>query len=255
MRCVWCSIPVVLGVVVAACNQPPASNVSPTAPSAAALDAKPGGGPQTISGKPGGPPTISLRLTVSNTDALGNASGITNDGQGDYVDGSQNVQAQLDSQGTLAFNTFTSNRGSATRWVNYDFSRPVDPLNTFRPPQDHTRNYHFSTGGSPFSQWVPVQYLGTPGFPTSECGYMGNGFNADSSTNYRVSYHKGYEDIANSPTSFAVFTRVTETPAVWTVQPAGSCSANMNIAALRSGDGTVLYGYYSIPFSFTLTAK
>jgi len=151
MRCVWCSIPVVLGVVVAACNQPPASNVSPTAPSAAALDAKPGGGPQTISGKPGGPPTISLRLTVSNTDALGNASGITNDGQGDYVDGSQNVQAQLDSQGTLAFNTFTSNRGSATRWVNYDFSRPVDPLNTFRPPQDHTRNYHFSTGGSPFS--------------------------------------------------------------------------------------------------------
>jgi hypothetical protein len=29
----------------------------------------------------------------------------------------------------------------------------------------------------------------------------------------------------------------------------------MNIAGLRSGDGTVLYGYYTIPFYFTLTAK
>lgn len=255
MRCVWLSIPVVLGVVVAACNQPTASNASPTAPSAAALNAKPGGGTQTVSGKPAGAPTISLRLTVSNTDALGNASGITNDSQGDYVDGSQNVQAQLDSSGTLAFNTFTSSRGNATRWVNYDFSRPADPLNTFRPPQDHTRNYHFSTGTSDFSPWVPVQYLGTPGYPTSECGYMGNSFAADSSTGYRVSYHKGYEDTANSPTAFAVFTRVSVTPAVWTVQPAGSCSPSTNIAALRSADGTVLYGYYTIPFYFTLTAQ
>jgi hypothetical protein len=242
---VWRSIAVVLGVVVAACNQSSASHASPAAPSAAALDAKSGGGP----------PTISLRLTVSNTDALGNASGITNDGQGDYVDGSQNVQAQLDSSGTLAFNTFTANHGSATRWVSYDFSQPVDPLNTFRPSQDRTQNYHFSTGPSSFSTWAPVQYLGTSGYPTSECAYMGNAFNADSSTAYRVSYHKGFEDTASSATSFAVFTRVSVTPAVWTVQPAGSCSPNTNIAALRSGDGTVLYGYYAIPFYFTLTAK
>lgn len=102
---------------------------------------------------------------------------------------------------------------------------------------------------------MPVQYLGTPGYPTSECGYMGNGFAANSSIGYRVSFHKGFEDTAASPTSFAVFTRLSVTPAVWTVQPAGSCSPTANVAALRSEDGSVLHGYYTMPFLFTLTAK
>lgn len=205
--------------------------------------------------KPSNPQVIPLTITVSNTDASGNPSGIINDGLGAYVDGVQNVEARLDLAGTLAFNTFTAKRGSATRWVHYDFSRPVDPLNLFRPPQDHTQNYHFSTGGTPFSPFVPVQYLGTPGYPTSQCGYMGNGFSANSSTGYRVSFHKGFEDTAASPTSFAVFTRISVTPAVWTVQPAGSCSPTANVAALRSEDGSVLHGYYTMPFLFTLTAK
>lgn len=220
------------------------AETSPVAPSAASQEAK---------ASP--PPTIALSITVSNTDAFGNPSGITNDGQGAYVDGVQNVEARLDMAGTLAFNTFTAHRGSAARWVNYDFSRPVDPLNLFRPPQDHTQNFHFSTGGSQYSPFVPVQYLGTGGYPVSECGYMGNSFQANSTTSYRVSFHKGYEDTAGSPTSFAVFTRVSITPAVWTVQPAGSCSPTSNVAALRSGDGTVLYGYYTMPYLFTLTAK
>ena len=72
---------------------------------------------------------------------------------------------------------------------------------------------------------------------------------------YRVSYHKGFEEISGSPTAFAVFTRTSVSPAVWTVRPAGSCSPNANVAALRSADGSILYGYYTIPFLFTLTAK
>ena len=78
------------------------------------------------------------------------------------MDGVQNVAASLDLAGTLAFNTFTARHGSATRWVNYDFSRPLDPLNLFRPPQDHTQNYHFSTGKSQYNPFVPVQYLVRP---------------------------------------------------------------------------------------------
>jgi hypothetical protein len=74
-------------------------------------------------------------------------------------------------------------------------------------------------------------------------------------TTYRVSFHKGFEDTAASPTAFAVFTRVSGTPAVWTVQPAGSCSPASSVAALRSADGSILYGYYSIPFLLTLTAR
>jgi hypothetical protein len=205
--------------------------------------------------KGSGPPIVSLIVTVSNVDGLGNAYGIQNDGQGTYVDGSQNVQAILDGSGTFAFNTFNANHGSATRWITYDFTHPVDPTNTFNPPQDHLLNDHFSTGGTTFSPYVAIQYLGVNGNPSTECGYMGNGFFTNSSTTYRVSFHKGYEDTQNSPTAFAVFTRTSVSPAVWTVQPVGSCSPNSNVASLRSGDGTVLYGYYTIPFFFTLTAK
>ena len=234
-----------IAAAAAACaegTQPAAT--SPVAPSGVAQEAK-----------PGTPPTIPLSITVSNTDASGNASGITNDGLGAYVDGVNDVEARLDVAGTLAFNTFTGRRGAATRSVHYDFSRPVDPLNLFQPPQDHTQNYHFSTGSSQYSPFVPVQYLGTPGYPASECGYMGNSFQANSSTGYRVSFHKGFEDTAGSPTSYAVFTRVSVTPAVWTVQPAGSCSPASNVAALRSSDGSALYGYYTMPFLFTLRTK
>jgi hypothetical protein len=245
MRYGSCGLCLTIALATTACGegaQP--AGTSAVAPSALSLAAK-----------PSNPPIVPLSITVSNTDTTGNPSGITNDGQGAYVNGTQNVEAVLDSAGTLVFNTFAANRGAATRWVNYDFSRPVDALNLFRPPQDHTQNYHFSTGASGFSPFVPIQYLGTPGYPTSECGYMGNGFQAIGSTTYRVSFHKGYEDTASSPTAFAVFARVSLTPAVWTVQPAGSCSPSSNIAALRSGDGTVLHGYYTMSFLLTLTAK
>ena len=198
---------------------------------------------------------VSLSVVVSNTDSLGNPMGITNDGQGAYVDGAQNVQAQLDGAGTFAFNTLSANHGSATRWLNYDFSHPVDPNNTFQPIQDHTQNYHFSTGGTAFSPTVPLQNLGVNGNPSSQCMYMGNGFAAPNGTTYRVSYHKGLEDTQTSPTAFAVFTRVSVSPAVWTAQPVGSCSPNSNVASLRNNATNQLYGYYTIPFYFTLTAK
>jgi hypothetical protein len=235
---------VLVAASVAACSKPAPSAQSLVGPSAlVAQDAK-----------AGSPPVISLTVTVSN-DVSGSPAGITNDGLGAYVDGSQGVQAELDSSGTFAFNTFTGRHGTATRWLNYDFSHPLDPSNTFLPAQDHSQNYHFSSGGTQYSPWAPVQYLGTAGYPNSECGYMGNSFSANSTTNYRVSFHRAYEDTQTSPTAFAVFTRVSVSPAVWTVQAAGSCSPNSNVAALRSDDGTTLYGYYSIPLLFTLTAK
>jgi hypothetical protein len=247
MRCMLaCSAFLFFIVTAVGCSKSQSPVASPVGPGAVSLEAK-----------PGAPGTVSLRVTVSNTDAQGNPSGITNDGRGDYVDGIDDVQAEIDRSGLLAFNTFSGRRGSATRWLNYDFSHPADPMNTFLPAQDHTGLYHFSTGASLNSPWVPLQSLGTPGYATTQCGYMGNSFASDSSTNYRVSYHKGFEDTPSSPTAFAVFTRITVSPAVWTVRPAGSCSpdANANVAALRSADGSILYGYYTIPFFFTLTAK
>lgn len=198
-------------------------------------------------------PVISLTVTIVSTDSLGAPYGIRGDGQGDYIDGSDGVQAVLDRYGTLAFNTYASGR-RALRWVVYDFSRPVDPSNTYRPTPSNTENYHFSTGASSFSPFIAIQNLGINGNPESECIYMGNGL-ANATTAWRVSFHKGHEDITASPTAFAVVQRTSVSPAVWTVQPVGSCSANSNVASLRSGDGSELYGYYNLPFLFRLTAR
>jgi hypothetical protein len=249
----------ILAVTSSSCSDAARSPAAPTGRTAlgsAAAEPVAAGDPLAqLSGKPSAPRVTALSVTVSDVDAFGNPAGITGDGSGPYIDGNENVEARLDSAGTFAFNTFVAKRGSATRWVHYDFSRPVDPSNTLRPAQDHAQNYHFSSGGSAYSPWVPVQFLGTPGYPTSECGYMGNSFAATSTTSYRVSFHKGFEDTAASPTAFAVFTRVSVSPAVWTVQSAGACSPASNVAALRSADGAILYGYYSIPFMMTLTAR
>ncbi|MEJ7822701.1 MAG: hypothetical protein WKF85_10295 [Chitinophagaceae bacterium] len=198
--------------------------------------------------------TISLIVSVN--DAAGN--NITSDGKGDYLNGVDYVQAILDGSGTFAFNTLNSRstKTVAKRWVNYNLNSPVDPNNTYRPSPSNTKNYHFSTGGSVYgtNPFIPLQNLGVNGNPATQCIYMGNGI-YNSTTGWRVSFHKGYEDISNSPTSFAVVTRTSLSPAVWTITPIGSCSPNSNVAALRSQDGTLLYGYYYLPFYFTLRAQ
>ncbi len=248
MRRVSGSALIVLVVVAGACKDT-------TRPEVAAVPVT----PTPLDGK-GSVTPVSLSVTISNTDALGNAYGIQNDGQGAYVDGTQYVVAQLDQYGTFAFNTFVTNTHGATaiRWYTYDFSHPVDPTNTFRPAEDKQLNFHVSSGASQevgAPPWVPIQNLGVNGNPTSQCGYMGNSFSANADTAYRVSFHKELEDNPSSPTAFMVVTRTSVSPAVWTVQAVGSCSPNSNVAALRNNNTNQLMGYYVIPFFMTLTAK
>jgi hypothetical protein len=199
-------------------------------------------------------PTIPLIVTIANGDDLGNAYAIRNDGQGVYTNGVQEVQAVLDQSGTFAFNTQTKPGRRPVRWVTYDFNNPVDPSNTYRPNPSNLENYHFSTGPSPLKPFIPIQNLGVNGNPSSECIYMGNSI-ANSSTSWRVSFHKGLEDVEDSPTAYAVVTRTSVSPAAWTITPSGACSPVSNVASLRSGDSAVLYGYYNLPFFFTLRAK
>ena len=204
--------------------------------------AKTGSNPNSLS-------IVSLKVTINDA-----GYNITSDGKGDYVNGVDYVQAILDQSGTFAFNTLNSSspKNVGKRWVNYNFNNPVDPTNTYRPTPDHLHNYHFSTGGSIYgtNPFIPLQNLGINGNPATECIYMGNSV-ANSATTWRVSFHKGNEDTADGPAAFAVVTRTSATQ--WMITPMGNCSPNSNIAALRNDDGTVLYGYYYIPFSFTLT--
>jgi hypothetical protein len=207
--------------------------------------AKAGGNPNAL-------PTISLRVTIN--DAAGNK--ITSDSKGDYINGTDYVEAVLDQSGTFAFNTFAPSskvkNAIVKRWLTYNFNNPVDPANTYRPSQDNSQNYHFSTGGSPYgtNPVIPLQNLGINGNPATECIYMGNGI-ANSSIIWRVSFHKGLEDTQTSPTAFAVVTKVNSN--VWTITPMGICSAISNVASLRNNADNTLYGYYYLPFSFTLT--
>lgn len=197
-------------------------------------------------------PVISLRVTVNDADG----NNITSDGKGDYINSIDYVLAILDQSGTFAFNTFAPSskikNATVKRWVTYNFNNPVDPGNTYRPLPDNSQNYHFSTGGSSYgtNPFIPLQNLGINGNPATECIYMGNGI-ANGTTTWRVSFHKGLEDTQTSPTAFAVVTRVNST--VWTISPMGICSANSNVASLRNNADNTLYGYYYLPFSFTLT--
>lgn len=203
-------------------------------------------------------PVVSLRVKIFDADPLGNAYNITSDGKGDYVDGVDYVSAVLDQYGTFAFNTLGSGKPKTVvvRWVNYNFNKPVDPANTYRPTSSTNYNYHFSTGGSPFgtNPVIPIQNLGINGNPSTECIYMGNGL-TDGTNAWRVSFHKGIEDTQDSPTAFAVVTRKTINPAVWTIGPSGPCSPNSNVASLRDNATSFLYGYYYLPFYFELTAQ
>ena len=232
-----------VGTLASACDHAPLL----TAPSTLADDRMTTAKPRTLV-------PVSLIVTVGSTDPLGNTYGIRDDGQGDYIDGSQSVQAVLDQYGTFAFNTDNSSHAVAVRWVQYDFGNPVDLANTYRPSPSTTENFHFSTGASSYSPFIPIQDLGVNGNPSSECAYMGNGL-SNRTTAWRVSFHAGVEDTPTSPTAFAVITRTSVTPAMWTITPSGACSPNSNVAALRSSDSSVLYGYYRLPFFFTLRTK
>lgn len=211
--------------------------------------------PPSANAARGGPglAEISLVVTVADVDSTGAAYGIRSDGRGVYTDGSQNVQAEIDAFGNFAFNTRATGK-AAQRSVVYDFSRPVDPANTFRPTPTASENYHFSTGASSLLPKVDLQSLGVNGNPVSQCMYMGNSV-ANATTKWKVSFHKGYEDVSTSPAAYAVFTRTSVSPARWVAQPVGSCSPNSNVASVRSDDATILYGYYYLPFYFTLAAR
>ncbi len=233
-------------LLVAACSTDSSSSAAMlTSPGRAVLS----------NGAPNALTPVSLLVTVSDVDPSGAAYNIRSDGLGVYTDGSQNVQAVLDQYGTFAFNTPASTkRASQVRWLTYNFNSPVDPSNLYRPTVSNTAPHHISTGPSSLAPFIPLQNIGVSGNPTSECVYMGNSV-ANGTTTWRVSFHKGFEDVANSPTAYAVVTRTSVSPAVWTITSSGTCSPNANVAALRSSDSSVLYGYYNLPFRFTLSAK
>ena len=191
---------------------------------------------------------VRLKLTVN--DAAGN--NITSDG-GDYIDGQQNSSIYFSTSGNLQFTTAASNNPNTpiTRWLNINFSNPLSG---------------YPSGGIEKSSFISTVTTVTSPNPTliqnlavgqTKC----IGFSAGISTiaNGVLNFHRNStEDTPTSPTSYVYVTRISASPAgpdQWLMTPApplsGGCSAISNVGALRIN--TALYGYYNMPFSFTLT--
>lgn len=192
--------------------------------------------------KPNTLPTVSLKVSVSDA-----GNNLTSDGGGDYVTGSQNVSAKFDQYGNFIFSCGLSGRGpnaTMVRWLNINFSSPVQVF--INPPiTGNDRVTAITTLPAAAYAFTPLQNMPEG---TSQCVGLTGGSGAE----WVMNFHRGAEDVSSSPSAYAVFTRINSTQ--WTVTPAGSCSPNSNVCALRNGPG-VLYGYYNMPFYFTLTIK
>src|SRR4030095_12580775 len=189
---------------------------------------------------------VRLKLTVN--DAAGN--NITSDGGGDYVDGQKNSSIYFSTSGNLQFTTAASNNPHTpiTRWLNINFS---DPLSGY--PARGTEKSNFISTVTTVTSPNPT-LLQNLAVGQTKC----IGFSAGISTieNGVLNFHRNStEDTPTSPTSYVYVTRISAGPDQWLMTPvppvSGGCSTISNVGALRIN--TALYGYYNMPFSFTLT--
>lgn len=199
-------------------------------------------------GKPGSTiQEVLLKVTVN--DAAGDKLTSDPNVEGDYINGSQKVSAKFDQYGNFIFSCGLGGHGNNTyliRYMNINFDSPVQ---VFIPPPitGNDKVLAITTGQVAGVNFTPIQNL-TPG--QSEC----IGLTGGSSSGWVMNFHRDTEDVPASPSAYMVVTRSSTNPDQWTMTPVGTCSpnSNVNVCALRNGPGT-LYGYYNMPFSFTLT--
>lgn len=190
--------------------------------------------------------SVSLKVTVNDA-----GNNITSDGHGDYVNGSQNVQAVIDNAGNFTFSTNTNSFKAPGRSLNFNFSQPLT-IYSDPPSTNVIKSYQLSSVASTVSPFTAIQNL-TIGLP--ECVSFRILAVTANTINWRTIYHAGFDDRTDSTTAFASVTKTDATH--WTITSLGNClpASTPNKAALRSGDAQTLYGYYNLPFSFTLTAQ
>lgn len=212
--------------------------------------------------KPTGLQSVSLivELQSSYTAAPGTIqSKINSDNGQQYMDGIDYVKAQIDQNGNFSFTTNASKNSLAKRFVVYDLSDPVDPINTYSPAFGrgyyNQYNYIFTTSASQYgSTFIPLQNLL---LNQSECIALTGNINGDgvnSIFKYTVRFHATKDDLSDSPTAFAVVTRTADNE--WEIEPA-SCSTPNDVGALWTGDSRneVFKGDFHLPFSFRLAKR
>ena len=194
----------------------------------------------------GGPSTVvNLKMTVNNT-----GNNITGDALGDYVNGSENVSLYFSSSGNLQFSNSASRSKPTTRWLNVNLNSPR-PTYIERGILQCGFISTLSSTISPNPTLLQNLVKGTTKCITLSAGVPGGVINF---------HNRSYEDTDPSQSSYVYVTRISATPgdpvdqwlmtAVPPTVPEG-CSTIYNVAAYRNG--ATLFGYYNMPFSFTLT--
>lgn len=194
--------------------------------------------------KPATSTEVRLKLTVNN--ASGNQ--ITSDGGGSYIDGQENCSIYFSTSGNLQFTTSASNnpKTPSTRYLNINFDSPL-PNYPARSVEQSRFISTITTVTSPNPTLLQDLSVGQ-----TKC----IGFSAGISTiaDGVLNFHRNStEDTPTSPTAYVYVTRTSSTEWLMTPVPplSGGCSTIPNVGALRIN--TALYGYYNMPFSFTLT--
>jgi hypothetical protein len=195
-------------------------------------------------------PTL-LAVTVQDADPLGAAYRIQSDGLGEYVNGVQTMTAEIDGSGNLQFGPALSS--TLARRIRFDFSAPVDPLNSYRPDESGQQEWKFKTNPNVVPGTPAINALGVNGNPVSGC-YGSTVSHQNAGIRYPIVYNT-----ASDPQSVNVYiTRTSVSPATWTVVTNGPCAAIANHGALYSQLVTnknaplVFHGYYQASFSLLL---
>ena len=189
--------------------------------------------------------TVSLKMTVNNSAGYN----ITSDGIGDYVNGNQNISLYFSTSGNLQFSNSASRSKPVTRWLNVNLNSPR--------PGSIARGFlqcgfisTLSSTISPNPTLLQNLVKGDTKCITLSAGVPGGVINF---------HNRSYEDTPESQSSYVYVTRISATPGdltnQWLMTPvlpaSGGCSILSSIAAFRNLAD--LYGYYNMPFSFTLT--
>jgi len=197
-------------------------------------------------------PTL-LAVTVVDADALGVPYKIQSDGLGEYVNGMQTMTSEIDASGNLQFGPAFST--ALARKLRFNFSAPVDPLNSYRPDETGQQEWKIKTNPNVVSGTPAINALGVNGNPAAGC-YGSTASHQNSGTRYPIIYNT-----ASDPQSVNVYiTRTSISPATWTMVTNGPCAGTANQGALYSQIVTnknapmVFRGYYNLSFSLRLRA-
>jgi hypothetical protein len=186
---------------------------------------------------------VPLRVTVEpNLSDNVTPSKITSDGMGDYVDGQDGVEANLDQWGNLIIDFQT--KRTPLRWLNYTYTPALGGYGDFRG------NYLSTIRGG------PIQLM-TPG--ESQCVQAAITRSGDSSIQLWHYFGRPVGGYDNSDTSSLSVTRVDGS--TWEIETS-TCGTGVFGGVTRvfevetKGNNPLNpLGLYGLPFRMTLTAK